>query len=33
MADPNIKVKKSVQTPGEEKPLGRRGRRKPVDAE
>ena len=35
MADQNIKVKKSVQREGlgEEKPLGRRGRRKPVDAE
>lgn len=35
MADPNIKVKKSVQREDstEEKPLGRRGRRKHIEAE
>ena len=34
MADPNIKIKKSVQreVSGDEKPLGRRGKRKPADA-
>ena len=35
MADQNIKTKKSVQREGlvEDKPVGRRGRRKPADAE
>ena len=35
MADPNIKTKKSVQREGltEDKPVGRRGRRRPADVE